>query len=144
MALAELHALVENRPDLSGPCLNLALVYQHQKEPEPAEQYYRRALQANPYNLTAHNQFAIFLREQGRFRDAEQTYLQALTVWEAHPDTHRNIGVLYDMYMGDRLRALQHFNRYQDLTGADDLVVAGWIADLQRQLLSLAQGEQVK
>ena len=141
-AIEELHWLVENRGDLSGPCLNLALVYQYQNTPEEAEKYYRQALQVNPANLTAHNQYGIFLREQGRFTDAEQSYLRALEVREAHPETHRNIGVLYDLYMGDRQRALHHFNRYQDLSGSDDVTVAGWIADLQRQLLSLAQGGQ--
>ncbi|MCZ6831491.1 MAG: tetratricopeptide repeat protein [Gammaproteobacteria bacterium] len=142
VALLELHSLVDSRPDLSGPCLNLALVYRQQDEPEQAERFYRRALQVNPHNLAAHNQYAIFLRQQGRFRDAEQTYLGALAVWEAHPDTHRNIGVLYDLYLGEQQRALQHFNRYQDLTGSGDRVVAGWIADLQRQLMSVAQGGQ--
>jgi Tfp pilus assembly protein PilF len=139
-ARAALHALVDSRPDLSGPCLNLALVYQQQGDSLQAEKYYQRALQINPDNLVAHNQYAIFLREQGRFSEAEHIYLQALAVWEAHADTHRNIGVLYDMYMGDHQQALQHFNRYQHLTGSDDSVVAGWIADLQRQLPSLAQG----
>jgi Tfp pilus assembly protein PilF len=139
-AIAELQWLLENYPDLSGPCLNLALVYQYQDEPELAEQYYRYALQINPNNLPAYNQYAVFLREQGRFSEAEQVYKDALGVWEAHPQTHINIGILYDLYMGDQVRALEHFNRYQDLTGSEDQQVAGWIVDLKRQSMMLVGG----
>jgi Flp pilus assembly protein TadD len=143
-AAAELHALVDNRPDLSGPCLNLALVYRQLDKPQQAEPLYRQALRINPGNMAAYNELAIFLREMGRFAEAEQTYLQALSVWEEYPQTHRNIGVLYDLYLGDRQRALQHFTRYQALTGDDDGLVAGWIVDLQRQLPALAQGGQAR
>jgi Tfp pilus assembly protein PilF len=141
-AVAELQWLVQTQQDLSGPCLNLALVYQNLDKLENAEELYRLALQRNPDNLVAYNQYAIFLRQQGRFEEAEATYLQALESWEFDSQTHRNIGVLYDMYMGDQVRALQHFHRYQSLTGTEDRAVASWIADLNRQLMTLAQREE--
>lgn len=140
-AITELQYLVENYPQLSGPSLNLALLYQQRGENELAETMFLKSMDANPNNLGAYNQYGIFLREQGRFKEAEDAYLQALVVWELHADTHRNIGVLYDLYMGDREKALQHFYRYQALIGADDRAVAGWIADLERQLMMLAQGD---
>jgi Tfp pilus assembly protein PilF len=139
-ALAELEWLLENYPGLSGPCLNMALVYQYRGERELAEQYYQLAIHINPNNLAAYNQYAVFLREQGRFPEAKQVYGDALGVWEAHPQTHLNIGILYDLYMGDRGRALQHFNRYQNLTGSEDQLVAGWIVDLERQSMMLVKG----
>lgn len=140
-AIVELEWLVETQADLSGPPLNLALVYQQLGELENAEHFYRQALRNNHNNLVAYNQYAIFLREQGRFEEAAQTYRQALDIWEPHAQTHRNIGVLYDLYMGDQALALQHFYRYQALSHTQDKVVAGWIADLNRQLMTLAQGE---
>jgi tetratricopeptide (TPR) repeat protein len=91
--------------------------------------------------LAVYNQQAISLRERGRFNEAEQLYLAALNVWELHPDSHRNLGILYDLYMGYPDRALQHFSRYQVLTGAGDTAVAGWIADLERQSALVAQGD---
>jgi Tfp pilus assembly protein PilF len=139
--LAELHHLADTYPQLSGPGLNLALLYQQRQESELAEHWFRRSLASNPLNVTAWNQFAIFLREQGRFAEAEKAYLEALAIWEWHADSHRNIGVLYDLYMGDQERALHHFYRYQELTGADDRAVARWIADLERQLMLLVQGD---
>lgn len=140
VALAELHWLLENYPQLSGPCLNLALIYQYQGEGELAEQYYRQALQINSNNLPAYNQYAVFLREQGRFFEAEKVYKNALNVWEPHPQTHLNIGILYDLYMGDQGSALQHFHRYQNLTGSENQLVAGWILDLERQSMMLVKG----
>ncbi len=53
-------------------------------------------------------------------------------------DTHLNLGILYDLYRGEKKAALQHFSRYQELQLSDDRVVAGWIADLERQLNSVA------
>jgi Tfp pilus assembly protein PilF len=139
VAISELQWLVRTQTDLSGPCLNLALVYQRTEDLDQAELYFRQALQRNPGNLTAYNQYAIFLRRQGRFSNAESVYLQALGVWEADAATHRNLGVLYDMYMGNQAQALQHFYRYQSLVESEDRVVASWIADLNRQLMTLAQ-----
>jgi len=139
-AAAELLWLVENNPELSGPCLNLALLYRARGDEELAEQYFQRALRVNENNLVAYNQYAIFLREQGRFVEAEAAYLRALNTWELHADTHRNLGVLYDMYMGEKSRALQHFYRYQTLVEGEDRTVSGWIADLERQQMQLVQG----
>lgn len=140
LAMIELEWLLEHYPDLSGPCLNMALAFRQQGKTEAAEEYFRKTLQINRNNLDAYNQYAIFLRAQGRFQEAEQAYLQALEVWDQHADSHRNIGVLYDMYMGDRSRALLHFQRYQELTGADDRMVAGWIVDLKRRQVLLVKG----
>ncbi|MEP5764067.1 MAG: tetratricopeptide repeat protein [Halieaceae bacterium] len=142
VARTDLEWLIENYPRLSGPYLNMALLQQQLGELEQAEQYFQATLEVNSRNLTGYNQYAVFLREQGRFEEAEQVYLAALAVWQDHAETHRNIGVLYDLYRGERQAALQHFYRYQALTGDQDRAVAGWIADLERQRLSLAQGGQ--
>ncbi len=133
--------LVEDFPELSGPCLNLALVYQHANDNRHAEYWFRQSIARNKNNMLAYNQYAIFLRALGRFEQAQETYLQALSVFEADADTHFNLGILYDLYRGDKKAALQHFNRYQELHTTEDRVVAGWIADLQRQLNSVAVAE---
>lgn len=91
--------------------------------------------------LAVYNERGIALREQGKFAEAEQAYLDALGQREAHPDSHRNLGILYDLYMGSTDQALLHFNRYQDLTGEEDRRVAGWIADLERRSTLLVRGK---
>ena len=138
-ARADLEWLVTEYPKLSGPYLNLALLHASQGHVQEAEHFFQATLEVNDRNLEAYNQYAIFLRRQGRFDDAEQVYLAALDTWGNHAATHRNLGVLYDLYRGDREKALQHYYRYQTLTGGEDRTVAGWIIDLERQFTQLVQ-----
>jgi Flp pilus assembly protein TadD len=138
-ARADLEWLVDQHPKLSGPYLNLGLLHAANGNLAEAERYFEATLDVNPRNLEAYNQYAIFLRRQGRFDDAEQVYRSALGVWADHAATHRNLGVLYDLYRGEREKALQHYYRYQDLTGGEDRAVAGWIIDLERQFNSVAR-----
>lgn len=141
-ARIDLEWLVENYPKLSGPYLNLALLHVAEGEPEQAETQFQAAIEANENNLVAYNQYAIFLREQGRFDAAETIYLEALAVWSNHAETHRNLGVLYDLYRGEHDKALQHYYRYQELTGNTDRTVAGWIVLLERQFGQVVQRGQ--
>ncbi|MDJ0879377.1 MAG: tetratricopeptide repeat protein [Halieaceae bacterium] len=142
-ARVDLEWLIENHPKLSGPYLNLALLCVAQGEVDAAETHFQAALEVNRRNLVAYNQYAIFLREQGRFDESEQVYLGALEVWSDHAETHRNIGVLYDLYRGEREKALQHYYRYQELTGNTDRTVAGWIVLLERQFSQVVlRGQQ--
>lgn len=128
-----LQQLIAQNNKLSGAYLNLGLVYRAQKEGKRAEQAFTDAIHANHTNLDAYNQLAILQREQGRFSDAENTYKKALSIWPFHADSHRNIGILYDLYFGKNTEALAHFEAYQQLRGDGDKQVTGWIADLQRR-----------
>jgi Tfp pilus assembly protein PilF len=137
----QLSWLVENYPRLSGPYLDLALVYRQTRQQEKSADYFSKAIETNPTNLVAYNQYGIFLREQGEFQAAQEQYLKALAVWEPYADTHRNLGVLNDLYLGNKEAALRHYYRYQELTFGKDRLVAAWIADLERQLTIVARGD---
>lgn len=128
--------LAAKYPQFSGPLLNLALIYAQTRRPQLAEQYFKQALQVNPDNLNAYDQYGIWLRAQGRFADAEKAYQQALTRWPDHPESHLNLGILYDLYMGRLLQALEQYQRYLALTRDDKSPVRGWVVDLQRRLKS--------
>ncbi len=129
-----LQQIVAQNNKLSGAYLNLGLVYRAQNETRRAEEAFSNAITANHTNLDAYNQLAILQREQGRFSDAEVNYKKALSVWPYHAESHRNIGILYDLYLGKNAEALAHFEAYQQLRGDGDKQVIGWIADLQRRL----------
>lgn len=129
-----LQQIVVQNKNFSGAWLNLGLVYRAQKEDKRAEQAFIDAINANHLNLDAYNQLAILQREQGRFNEAESNYRKALTLWPFHAESHKNIGILYDLYMGKNAEALAHFEAYQQLRGDGDKQVIGWIADLQRRL----------
>jgi tetratricopeptide (TPR) repeat protein len=97
-------------------------------------------LDDEPDDIAAYNQYGILLRQQGRFEEAEASYLAALEVAEAEAAIHCNLGVLYDLYLGQPQLALQHYHRYRDLSDGADPRVALWIADLEQRQVSLAQG----
>lgn len=136
-AEAQLQRINREYPRLSGPYLNLGLVYLAQGETDKAEQAFTRAIAVNANNLAAYNQLAIMKREAGQFSAAETLYQQALVVWPFHPESHKNLGILYDLYLGKGALALQHYQAYQKLLDESDRQVNGWIIDLERRL---AQG----
>ena len=138
-------SLIDDYPDFSGPMVNLAIVYEAQNNSQAAEVFYQKARAVNVLNLDAHNRYAVFLREQGRLSEAEQVYLDALAVWQEHPDSHRNLAILYDLYMGRFDEALNHYRQYAlliDEEGSpEDKQVKRWISDLQRRLKQQARAE---
>lgn len=135
-ALAEslLEKVIAENSKLSGAYLNLGLVYRAQKENKRAEQAFNDALAANHTNLDAYNQLAILQREAGNFVGAESNYKKALSLWPFHPESHKNIAILYDLYMGKSAEALPHYEAYLQLIGGEDKQATSWIADLQRRL----------
>ncbi|MDQ2076648.1 tetratricopeptide repeat protein [Marinimicrobium sp. ABcell2] len=126
--------MTEAFPQLSGAQVNLGLVYLALNEPQRAEQALRRALDINPQNLDAYNQLALLKRQQGDFDSAEHLYQQALAVWPFHAQTHRNLGILYDLYQGEWERALLHYRAYQQLQEQPEMEMTGWIIDLERRI----------
>ena len=142
---AEQHLLwlTENYFELSGPWVNLALLYIKTDQPEKAESAFKQAIGVNGKNIYALNQYGIFLRQQGRFPEAEASYQQALLVWPDYPDGHLNLAILYDLFMGKLEPALKHYQIYQSLQDQADRQVNGWIIDTQRRIkIAAAKGEK--
>ena len=131
-------------PDFSGAHLNLAICYRHLGKSKQAEDYFLQSISANGNNLNAYNWLALIKREQGDFQEADKLYQQALGIWPDHADSHYNLAILCELYLGDLQRARQHFMAYQKLQPQEDKQVAGWIKDLQRRINALAKngGEQ--
>lgn len=129
-----LQKIISSQPTLSGAYLNLGLVYRAQADTKRAEQAFTNALTANHTNLDAYNQLAILQREAGNFAGAESNYQTALKVWPYHAATHKNLAILYDLYLGKSAEALPHYEAYLALVGGEDKQAISWIADLQRRL----------
>lgn len=133
-ARAALETLTQSSPELSGPWLNLGIVWQKLGQPDRARAALEQAIAANPDNLDAYNHLGVLLRGAGEFEAARELYQQALAVWPWHLDTHRNLGILYDLYLGDGDRALLHYEAAQALTAGSSAELNGWIIDLKRRL----------
>lgn len=85
-----------------------------------------------PMNPTPLNELGLIRRQQGQFAAAAEAYEQALALVPEHAPTHRNLGVLRDLYLDDPAGAIEPYERYKALTG-EDRPVTGWIADVRRR-----------
>jgi len=91
------------------------------------------ALKCNSGNAAAGNGLGMVLRKLGKFTDAEGAYLQALAADPNYAPAHLNLGVLYDMYLGEPQQALEQFERYIAIAG-ENKQVNGWVAELRKRV----------
>lgn len=85
-------------------------------------------------DIVAMNNQALTLREQGRFREAARLLSSGIELSPETPELHYNLAVISELYLFDLSAALEHYRRYRALTGSEDTLVTGWIADLERRL----------
>ena len=133
-AITALTKMRQDYPKLSGPAVNLALLYWKQKNYAQAQTAFEQAQGINKYNPDAYTQYAVMLREQGKFTEAEAQYLKALAVWPHNFQAHRDLGVLYDLYLVQPEKALQHFILCDQLSAEPNKEIKGWIIELNRRL----------
>ncbi len=97
-----------------------------------AEAAFKGVLARNPASAVAGNELGIVERRLGKFSEAEAAYLHVI---EAEPDyaaAHLNLGILYDLYLGDPQKALEQFERYVAIAG-ENKQLAGWLAELKKR-----------
>jgi tetratricopeptide (TPR) repeat protein len=133
-AITALTKMRQDYPKLSGPAVNLALLYWKQKNYTQAQSFFEQAQTLNKYNADAYTQYAVMLREQGKFTEAQAQYQKALTVWPHNAQAHRDLGVLYDLYLVQPEQALQHFMLCDQLSAEPNKEIKGWIIELNRRL----------
>ncbi|WP_226664429.1 tetratricopeptide repeat protein [Microbulbifer aggregans] len=133
-AETELQQVVSQWPQLSGVWLNLSIVQMKLKQPEPAESSLKQAVAANENNVFAWNSLGVLLRDQGRFEEAQGAYKSALAHWPDFGTAHRNLGILFDLYLHQPEQALHHYREAQALQTEEDRVLKGWIMDLERRM----------
>lgn len=133
-ALQRLAILTSKYPNLSGAFVNLGIIYLKEERYKDAQQVLIQATTISPANAVAHNHLGIAQRGLGEFRKAEQSYLEALKFKPDYSHAHLNIGILYDLYLNELQRALDHYEKYKSLTGGSDSVVEKWIVDLKRRI----------
>lgn len=126
--------LILNYPTLAEAYANMGNIQQQLGEGEQAEQAWHKALQLHPGWAALYNQQGLYYREQGRFEEALAAYQQALAADQGYARAHRNIAILYEIYLGEEEKALTHYLRYQELTAGAEQEVTLWIADLERRV----------
>ncbi len=133
-AQALLEEITSNQPELAGPWVNLAQVYQAQDRPDDALEALKRAVAANPANCPARTDLGVLLRRRGDFPGAESQYLACLEYQPDYRPAYLNLGILYDLYLGRLEDALAAYRHYQALSPEPDRRVNGWLVDLERRL----------
>ncbi|WOX04205.1 tetratricopeptide repeat protein [Microbulbifer pacificus] len=133
-AETELQQVVAQWPHLSGAWLNLSKVQLKLEQVEQAEASLRQAVAANEKNVYAWNSLGVLLRDQGKFEDARVAYESALAHWPDFAMAHRNLGILFDLYLHKPEQALHHYREARAIEQAEDKVLAGWIVDLERRM----------
>lgn len=129
-AVQSLETITARQDELSGPWLNLGIAYSKSGDSASAEMAFRKSIDMNTANIEAYNQLGILYRRSGRLEEAGLIYESALTIDPDNTNIHWNLGILHDRYLPDPRKALLHYQRYQQLTGSDDMQLQAWINDL--------------
>ncbi|VAW84235.1 hypothetical protein MNBD_GAMMA16-1498 [hydrothermal vent metagenome] len=132
-AEALLSNLTLSQAQLAGPHANLGIIYYKKGQYEKAESTFRTVLEIAPDHTIAYNYLGMTLRQLGRFKEAQQSYKNAIAANPAYPHAHLNLGILYDLYMRKPADALIHYEQYQALSASENKKVRLWIKDLKRQ-----------
>ena len=139
VATALLLDITERKPNLAGPWVNLSILAEQQGDLASANQYLVTALEKNPNNCDALTLEGVQHRREGRFVEAEASYLKCLQQSPTHVLANLNLGILYELYMGRYAEALAFYNEYQLAVVEPNPKVNIWIADLERRVAAIAQ-----
>ena len=139
-AATSFFAMSRAYPDFTAPLLNLAILRAKAGRTSEAESALLQALERDPRNVLACNMLGVLYRDAGRFEEARQAYERALAIDSSAADTHRNLGILYDLYLQEPRKALVHYELYRRHGGEESAEVERWLADIRQRLAAEGGG----
>lgn len=100
--------------------------------------YYIKAIKLAPKNGDLHYNLAVEYVKINEYNSAAEEFKRALQLNHRDKDASYNLGVLYENYLDDRVKAIYYYSRYLGLAPrADDVWrVRVWLVDLKRQIAS--------
>ncbi|QCF26251.1 tetratricopeptide repeat protein [Hydrocarboniclastica marina] len=129
-----LDSLLAIRPDHPDVMTNAAIVAREQGRREASRTLLEEALKVAPGHRVASNNLGLMLAETGEFADARKVLVRAVQRYPEEPSLHYNLAVIYELYVQDLAKALEHYKQYQSLLDEPDAQVEGWIVDLERRV----------
>jgi len=131
-ATLQLEQLWSVLPEASGIGYNLALSQWQQGESALAQHTLTELTQRNANYAAAHNLAGVLARQQGQFRQAERHFKHAIAADANYGIAHKNLAILYELYLAELLPAHYHYQQYYQLT--QDQQAKIWLALIQQQL----------
>lgn len=90
----------------------------------------------NMQKLKFHYNYALLYDNMGMYKEAICEYEKALEYNPDDPDTHYNLGIVYDNHIKDKEKAIYHYNKYLEFCDdpGDIKKVENWIASARKEL----------
>lgn len=123
--------IIKNQPELAGPWANLALIYLKEEQYEKADQHIKAALKKNPEMAQALNIAGYISSRKGEINKAIALYEKAIANKADYALAHYNLALLYDVYLQDIPKALQHYQIYLPLIHYEDQNTIDWVEELK-------------
>ena len=121
-------------PGYASGWTNLGYVLRQRGKTEEALTAFEQAIAVDAGDCIAANHLAGIRRERYDFGGAEAAWRQCLEHDPANAAAWLNLGILYELNLGELAQALAAYEQYQAIAGAEDERVSMWIADLTRRI----------
>ena len=99
-------------------------------QPRQAEKRYLQAVALDPTNSRAYLRLGDVYRALSRYDNAAEAYQKALDASTKLLEAHYKLGILYESPLGDTQKAIEHYQTYLQLGGADQRVKI-WLKNLE-------------
>lgn len=132
-AIVLMEQVIAQAPELTAPHIDIALAYEKKGETEKAEKHLKTALELVPGHPVASNIYGLLLRKNGHFTEAGEIFEASLKRFPEYLPARKNLGILYELYLGNLAAALKQYEIYSEATPEDEEVTT-WIASVRQRL----------
>jgi len=126
-------ALAVVQPQLAGVHANLALIHRRAGRDAEAVAALEEAVKLSPKQPVYLNQLGIAYRQAGLFTKAREAYERAIELDAGYAAPQLNLAILLDLYLADRARAAEWYQRSAVLLPGDAPQINKWLADLKNR-----------